>query len=205
MILVGLTGGIGSGKSTAAGMFKDEGADIIDFDLLARTVVEPGKPAWRKIVEYFGPNFLNPDGSINRAALGKVIFSEDTSRKALEDFVHPMILKERDRLVEKIRNKNPSSVVIVDFPLLFELGMDRDFDKTVLVYAPSDVQIKRVMQRDGLSKEEVEKRLKAQMPIDEKRRLSDYIIDAETTFAVMRHQVKGILYSLREISEKQIF
>jgi dephospho-CoA kinase len=82
--------------------------------------------------------------------------------------------------------------------------MGRDFDKTVLVYTPRDVQIKRVMQRDGLSKEEAEKRLKAQMPIDEKRRLSDYIIDAETTFAVMRHQVKAILYSLRDISIKQI-
>lgn len=204
MVIVGLTGGIGSGKSTAAGMFKDEGADIIDFDLLARTVVEPGKPAWRKIVEYFGPNFLNPDGSINRAALGKIVFSEDKSRKALEAFVHPMILKERDRLVEQIRDKNPSSVVIVDFPLLFELGMGRDFDKTVLVYTPRGVQIKRVMQRDGLSKEEAEKRLKAQMPIDEKRRLSDYIIDAETTFAVMRDQVKGIMHSLRGISEKKI-
>jgi len=204
MVIVGLTGGIGSGKSTTAGMFKEEGADIIDFDLLARTVVEPGKPAWRKIVEYFGPNFLNPDGSINRAALGKIVFSEDKSRKALEDFVHPMILKERDRLVEQIKDKNSSSVIIVDFPLLFELGMGRDFDKTVLVYAPRDVQIKRVMQRDGLSKEEAEKRLKAQMPIDEKRKLSDYIIEAETTFAVMRDQVKGIMHSLRGISEKKI-
>jgi len=204
MVIVGLTGGIGSGKSTTAGMFKEEGADIIDFDLLARTVVEPGKPAWRKIVEYFGPNFLNPDGSINRAALGKIVFSEDKSRKALEDFVHPMILKERDRLVEQIKDKNSSSVIIVDFPLLFELGMGRDFDKTVLVYAPRGVQIKRVMQRDGLSKEEAEKRLKAQMPIDEKRKLSDYIIEAETTFAVMRDQVKGIMHSLRGISEKKI-
>lgn len=204
MVTVGLTGGIGSGKSTAAGMFKDEGADIIDFDFLARKVIEPGKPAWRKIVEYFGEDFLNPDGSINRGALAEIVFSEEKSRKALERFTHPAILKERDRLVKQIGNEKPSSVVVVDFPLLFELGMAKDFDKTVLVYVSRDEQIKRVMQRDSLSKEDVEKRINAQMDIDEKKRLADYIIDAEMSFAAMRDQVKGIMHSLRGISEKKI-
>ena len=202
MVIVGLTGGIGSGKSTVTGMFKDEGAYIIDFDILARIVVEPGKPAWEKIVNYFGPHVLSSDGSIDRSALGKVIFYEEKSRKALEGFVHPMILKERDTLVEEIRDKNPSAVVIIDFPLLFELGMNKDFDKTILVYVPRDVQIKRVMQRDELSMEDVEKRLHAQMPIDEKRNLSDYIINAERAFGDMREQVKKVMYKLNKIAEK---
>lgn len=202
MVIVGLTGGIGSGKSTVAGMFKDEGASIIDLDVLARIVVEPGKPAWEKIVKHFGPRILFPDGSIDRSALGKVIFYEEKSRKALEDFIHPMILQERDTLVEEIRDKNPSSVVIIDVPLLFELGMNKDFDKTILVYVPRDVQIKRVMQRDGLSIEDVEKRLHAQMPIDEKRNLSDYIINAERAFGDMREQVKKVMYKLKKIAEK---
>jgi len=202
MVIVGLTGGIGSGKSTVAGMFKDEGAYIIDFDILARIVVERGKPAWEKIVKYFGPHVLFPDESINRAALGRVIFAEEKSRKTLEGFVHPMILKERDKLIEEIRDENPSSVVIIDFPLLFELGMNEDFDKTILAYVPRYVQIKRVMERDGLSMEDVEKRLNAQMPIDEKKNLSDYIINAERAFGDMRDQVKKVIYRLNKIAEK---
>jgi len=202
MVIVGLTGGIGSGKSTVAGMFKDEGSYIIDLDILARIVVEPGKPAWEKIVRYFGPHVLHSDGSIDRSALGKVIFYEENSRKALEDFVHPMILQERDTLVEEIRDKNPSAVVIIDVPLLFELGMKKDFDKTILVYVPRDEQIQRVMQRDGLSIEDIEKRLHAQMPIDEKRNLSDYIINAERDFGDMRKQVKKVMYKLKKIAEE---
>jgi dephospho-CoA kinase len=202
MVIVGLTGGIGSGKSTVAGMFQDEGAYVIDFDILARIVVEPGKPAWEKIAQYFGPNVLSSDGSINRPALGRVVFAEEKGRKALEGFVHPMILKERDKLIEEIRDENPSSIVIIDFPLLFELGMNEDFDKIVLAYVPRDVQIKRVMKRDGLSMEDVKKRLNAQMPIDEKRNLSDYIINAERAFGDMRGQMKKVMSELNKIAER---
>jgi dephospho-CoA kinase len=113
-----------------------------------------------------------------------------------------MILKERDKLIEEIRDENPSSIVIIDFPLLFELGMNEDFDKIVLAYVPRDVQIKRVMKRDGLSMEDVKKRLNAQMPIDEKRNLSDYIINAERAFGDMRGQMKKVMSELNKIAER---
>ena len=203
MVKAGLTGGIGSGKSNVALMFKDEGAYIIDFDELARIVVEPDKPAWRKIVGYFGNTILSPDRTLDRAALAKIVFSDNTSRKALEDFIHPMILMESDALIKDIIETNPSSIVIIDFPLLFELGMNEGFDKIILAYACRDIQLKRVMKRDDVSKEDVDERLKAQMPIEEKRVMSDYVIDTQGSFNDTRKQVKKVMSELRKF-EKQL-
>jgi len=179
MLIVALTGGIGSGKSTVARMFKDEGAHLIDFDYLARLVVEPDKPAWREIIDYFGPKILSYDRTLNRSALAKIIFSDDKSRKILESFTHPRIFEERDILIKAIKEKDPSSIVIIDFPLLFELGLNKKFDKVILAFVSRDVQLERVVKRDGLPREEVERRLNAQIPIEEKRALSDYTINKE--------------------------
>jgi len=116
MVIVALTGGIGSGKSTVARMFQDEGAYVIDFDFLARVVVEPDKPAWRDIIEYFGPEILSPDRTLNRSALAEIVFSDDESRKALEGLTHPRIFEESNALIEAIERKDPFSVVIIDLP-----------------------------------------------------------------------------------------
>ena len=131
MVIVALTGGIGSGKSTVARMFEDEGAYVIDFDYLARVVVKPDKPAWRDIVDYFGPEILSPDRTLNRSALAEIVFSDDESRKALEGFTHHRIFEESDALVKAIKRKDPCSVVIIDFPLLFELSLNEKFDKVI--------------------------------------------------------------------------
>ena len=201
MLIVGLTGGIGSGKSTVARMFKDEGAYVIDFDYLACLVVEPDKPAWRDIIDDFGPGVLSPDRTLNRSALAEIVFSDEKSRKALEGFTHPRIFQERDALINAIKRKDPSSIVIMDIPLLFELSLHKRFDKVILVYVPGVVQIKRATKRQGLAKEEVEKRLNAQIPIDEKRSLSDYIIDNKGSINETRDQVRKVIHGLRKLAK----
>jgi dephospho-CoA kinase len=203
MLIVALTGGIGSGKSTVARMFKDEGAHLIDFDYLARLVVEPDKPAWREIIDYFGPKILSYDRTLNRSALAKIIFSDDKSRKILESFTHPRIFEERDALIKAIKEKDPSSIVIIDFPLLFELGLNKKFDKVILVYVKRDIQLKRIIKRDGLEKEEVERRLDAQILIEEKRSFSDYIINNEGSLNNTRDQVRNIINELKELAKKK--
>ncbi|HUT69229.1 MAG TPA: dephospho-CoA kinase [Desulfatiglandales bacterium] len=203
MLIVGLTGGIGSGKSAVAEMFREEGAEVIDFDHLARLVVEPGKPAWRDIVDYFGPRILSSDRTLNRSALAEIVFSDEESRKALEGFTHPRIFEKRDALLERIKGKDPLSVVVIDFPLLFELGLRNGLDEVILVYVPREVQIERAANRNNLSREAVEKRLKAQMPIEEKRSLSDYVIDNQGSLTETRAQVQRIMRELRELSKQK--
>jgi len=203
MLVVGLTGGIGSGKSAVAEMFRKEGAEVIDFDYLARLVVEPGKPAWRDIVEHFGMRILFPDKTLNRSVLAEIVFSDEESRKALEGFTHPRIFEARDALLKRIKEKDPLSVVIIDFPLLFELGLRNRLDEVILVYVPREIQIERAANRDNLSREAVEKRLKAQMPIEEKRSLSDYVIDNQGDFAETRAQVHRIMLELRKLSKQK--
>lgn len=203
MVIVALTGGIGSGKSTVARMFKDEGAYVIDFDYLARVVVEPDKPAWRDIIDYFGPEILSPDRTLNRSALAEIVFSDDESRKALEGLTHPKIFEESEALVKAIRRKDPFSVVIIDFPLLFELSLDQKFDKIILAYVPRALQLKRIMERDGLAKEEVEKRLNAQISIEEKRSLSDYIINNQGGLNDTRDQVRKVIHELKELARNK--
>jgi len=203
MVTVGLTGGIGSGKSTVTRMFKDEGVHVIDFDCLARVVVEPDKPAWRDIVDYFGPGVLSSDRTLNRSVLAEIVFSDDKSRKALEYFTHPRIFEERDALIRAIKRKDPHSIVLMDFPLLFELGLRKMFDKVILVHVARAVQIERAVERGGLAREEVGKRLDAQIPIEEKRSLSDYIIDNEGSLDDTRDQVRRVINELRELAKER--
>jgi dephospho-CoA kinase len=205
MLMVGLTGGIGSGKSIVARMFADEGAYIIDLDELARRVVEPDKPAWKDVVAYFGTGILNPDRTVNRSALAEIVFSDPKSRRALEEFTHPRIFEDQEAFIEDVKDQDPCSVVVIEFPLLFELSFQKKFDKVILVYVSRDAQIRRARERDGLSEKEVEKRIRAQIPIDEKRSLADYIIDNEGSLGNTRDQVREVMRKLRSLTrEKEV-
>ncbi|MBE9591841.1 MAG: dephospho-CoA kinase, partial [Proteobacteria bacterium] len=171
----------------------------IDFDSLARVVVEHDTPAWRDIVDYFGPEVISPDRTLNRSKLAEIVFSDAKSRKALEGFTHPRIFKERDILIKDIKKKDPKAIVIVDIPLLFELSLKKKFDKVILVYVSRDVQVKRAVKRGVLAKEEVEKRLKAQIPIEDKKLLSDYIINNEGSLKYTRDQVRKVTHELKKL------
>jgi len=169
MLIVGLTGGIASGKSTIADMFKREGAYIIDIDMVSRDVVKSGRPAWQEVVHIFGKEVLNEDQTLNRKKVGDIVFSDAGKRKKLEKIIHPKITAEKLRQIGEIEAQNKRAIVIVDMPLLIETDKQDTVDKVVLVYASPRNQIERLVKRDGLSLEEAHKRLASQMPIENKK------------------------------------
>lgn len=177
MLLVGLTGGVAVGKSTVARAFRDCGAHVIDADLLARQVVEPGKPAWRDIVRTFGRDILRPDRSIDRAALGAIVFRDPAQLKRLGEIVHPRVAREQARLTRAIAKQDPKAVVIYDAPVLIEANAHRRMDRLLVVTADRETQIARLRARNGLSRAEALRRIRSQLPLAKKRALADTIID----------------------------
>ncbi|MCP9469642.1 MAG: dephospho-CoA kinase [Nitrospira sp.] len=197
MVLVGLTGGVATGKSTVASMFKRCGAVIIDADALARSVVEPGKPAWREIVKLFGRGVLNPDRTINRRVLGGIVFRDPEQLRRLERIVHPRVSREQRRLVRSAFARDPHAVVVYDVPLLFEAGIERTVDHIIVVSADRDIQIARLQKRDGLSRADAIRRIKSQMPLAKKRRLADFVLDGTTSKRTLFRQVKTLFQRLQ--------
>ena len=179
MLNVGLTGGIACGKSTVARMLAEKGAVLIDFDEIAHAVEEPRGPVWREIVRHFGEEILHEDLSIDRRRLGETVFADREKRELLNRLVHPAILEEWQRRLAEIRARRADAIVVSDIPLLIEAGMKSMVDLVLLVYITPEDQIQRVMARDGFSREEAERRLAAQMPIDEKLRWADIVIRNE--------------------------
>lgn len=177
MILVGLTGGVATGKSTVAAMFKRCGAVVIDADELARDVVKPGKPAWREIVRSFGNGLLNPDRTLNRQALGALVFRNKSKLRQLERIIHPRVAREQARLTRQAERNDPEAVVVYDVPLLFETGIDKRVDKIIVVTADRETQIARLKKRNRLSRAEAIRRIQSQMPVAKKVRLADVVID----------------------------
>ncbi|MGO9137684.1 MAG: dephospho-CoA kinase [Syntrophales bacterium] len=192
MLKVGLTGGIASGKSTVAKMFEDEGAYLIDFDELAHFVEEPDQPAWKAIVEFFGREILNEDGSINRAKLGQIVFSDQEKLSRLNSIVHPAVFDLWRRRIEDIRQMNPRAIVVSDVPLLIEVSMQHLFDVVILVYVSPEDQISRLRERNEYSRKEAESRLDKQMPIDEKIPYADYVIDNKGPIETTRSIVSAV-------------
>ncbi len=197
MILVGLTGGVATGKSTVAEMFTQCGALVIDADQLARDVVEPGKPAWREIVKTFGKTILNPDRSLNRQALGAIVFRHPAKRRALETIIHPRVAREQVRLTREAARQDPQSVVIYDVPLLFEAGIDKRVDQTIVVTADRNTQIARLKKRNGLSRAEALRRIRSQMPLVKKIRRADQVLHGTLPRPALRKQVGQLFKSLR--------
>jgi dephospho-CoA kinase len=197
MILVGLTGGVATGKSTVAKMFKQCGAAVINADLLARQVVEPGKPAWRAIVKLFGKTVLNQDRSLDRQALGSIIFHNPKKRRQLERIIHPRVAREQTRLTKAITRKDPNAVVIYEVPLLFEAGVDKRVDKIIVVTADRNIQIARLKKRNGLSRAEAIRRIRSQMPLAKKTQQADHLLNGTLPRPSLRRQVGQLFRSLR--------
>ena len=172
-----MTGGIASGKSTVARMFEDKGAYLIDFDLLGHLAESPDQPAWKAIVEYFGSDALREDGTIDRGKLGKIVFSDPDKLSVLNSIVHPAVYALWRRMLADVEKRDTRAIVIADIPLLIETKAQHLFDLIILVYVPADVQIERLVERDEFSRAEAEKRLAAQMPIDEKISQADFVIN----------------------------
>lgn len=196
MKVIGLTGGIATGKSTVCAILKKAGAVIIDADRIARQVVKKGLPAYREIVKNFGESILLPDGEINRSVLGNIIFTEPKRKQLLNRIVHPHVRSEMDRRLNKLKNPTPDTIVVLDIPLLFEAGFDKDVDTVIVVYAPEQTQIKRLMKRDNISKTDAVARVQSQMPIEEKKDRATIVIDNSGTIEDTRKQTLEILKAL---------
>jgi len=202
MLNVGLTGGIASGKSTVSRILAEKGAVLIDFDEMAHAVQDPGGPVWREIIRHFGREMLLEDGTIDRRKLGETVFADREKRELLNRLVHPAIFEEWQRRLAKIRAARADAIVVSDIPLLIEAGMKEMVDLVLLVCITPEEQIRRVMARDGFSREEAERRLAAQMPIDEKLRSADIVIRNEGSPEETRWAVSTVWMELN-IREKR--
>ena len=200
MVRVGLTGGIASGKSTVSEAFARLGAKVLDADEVAREVVLPGKPAWTKLRHTFGSEFFHPDGRLNRSKLRRLVFADPEQRSRLNAIVHPEVMREIDFRFEQLTTSAQDAVVVVDVPLLLEVGVAHRFDKVIVVYANESVQIKRLRQRDGLSMEGARRALSTQMVLDKKVEQADYVIDNSGTQDETQAQVEKVWQKLLELA-----
>ncbi len=198
MQVIGLTGGIATGKSTVSALLEKAGAVVIDADRIARQVVKKGLPAYREIVENFGEAILLPDGEINRSALGDIIFNDPREKQLLNRIVHPYVRKEQNRHLKQIEKNDPDAIVILDIPLLIETQTYMDLSELIVVYAPEHIQIARLMQRDGISKTDALARVRSQMPIEEKKGKATIVIDNSGTRENTRKQTLKIFQQLKD-------
>jgi len=195
-LILGLTGGIACGKSTVADMLQELGAETIDFDLLARLVVEPGKPALRRIAEYFGADILQKDGNLDRKKLSKIVFQDKEKRRKLESFTHPAINDEYFRHIAALAEKSPGKIIQAVIPLLFEFNLQNMADKILVVYIPREKQIERLARRDGISAAEAVRIVDTQMPVEEKVRRADFVIRNDGDIEDTRRDVEKLWGSL---------
>jgi len=201
--VLGVTGGIASGKTTVANMLEDLGVPIIDFDLLSRQVVEPGQPAFKDITDYFGDGVIDKNGTLDRKRLSTIVFRNPAKRKILEGITHPRILEAFLRQVRKMAEKDSHRIVQAVIPLLFEVNLTHLVHKVLVVYVSPDKQIERLTRRDKISHKEAENILKAQMPIDQKVPKADFVIHNEGNVDKTRKAVYALWRSLKEAQQER--
>ena len=196
MLKVGLTGSIAVGKSHVLRMFAELGCHVIDADRIARDVVAPETAGLKSVVATFG-DVLNVDGSLNRAKLGQIVFADETKRQKLNSLLHPLIIAAQDEQIREIELRDPDGVAIIDAALMIESGGYQRLDKLIVVYCQPEIELERLMKRDGLSREAAQERIKTQMPQEEKKKYADFLIDTSGSFDDTRTQVVSVFEQLR--------
>jgi dephospho-CoA kinase len=191
---IGLTGGIATGKSYVAGKIKEAGVPMIDADVLSREVVAPGTPGLAAVRRRFGPDAVRRDGTMDRVRIAQIVFKDKRARLDLEAIIHPAVQKAIDEFFATLPKRTPFA--IADIPLLFETGRDNQFNAVVVVACPRELQLQRLMERNKLSKEDAERRLNAQLPIDQKVKKATYVIRTEGTFEETDAQVVDLIKKL---------
>ena len=197
MYLIGLTGGIASGKSTVARRLVEHGAVHIDADQLARRVVEPGKPALAAIVEEFGSSVLRADGSLDRAKLGELVFADDAARAKLNAIVHPAVRALSAKLIERAAQEDPDAVVVYDVPLLVEAAVDHPFDLIVVTSAPRKTQVERLVEQRGFDPLQAQARVDAQVDNRSRLAIADVVIDTDGSLAHTMSQADALWNRIR--------
>ncbi len=195
-MIVGLTGGVASGKSLVAGELKKLGAHIIDADVISREIVEPGSEAYRDIVREFGEGVLRADGTIDRKALGRIVFADPARLSALNGITHPRIIEKIRSGMKALGERFADALIVVDAALLIEVGLHREMSRVIVVYADEDRQVERIMARDGLGEKEARERINSQMPLSRKVEYADFVIDNNGSVEDTRRLVKELYLKL---------
>ena len=197
MIIVGLTGSIGTGKSTVSNIFRELGAYIVDWDELARDVTRPHLKAWKEIVECFGKDFLNNDLTLNRQKLADVIFADREKVKKLNHIVHPEVFKEDERITNEVKSHDPDALIIKEIPLLYEVANPTFVDKVIVVSTNEQTQLRRLEEK-GMSRKDAQNRIKSQLPLEEKIKSADFVIYNDGSLKETKRQVEAIYSLLRQ-------
>jgi dephospho-CoA kinase len=198
MLLVGLTGGIASGKSVVAARLAEHGAVVVDADVIAREVVEPGTPALARIADAFGDGVIAADGSLDRAALGAIVFADPERLAVLNGITHPAVLEESHRRFAAAGAADPDAVVVYDVPLLTEVRGKAEFDVVVVVSAPEEVRIERMVSLRGMSRDDAERRIRSQAPDEQRRAMADIVIESGGTLDETLEQADAAWLELRQ-------
>jgi dephospho-CoA kinase len=200
MLLVGLTGGVASGKSTVSRILEEEGATLIDADQIAKELVRPGTPVFLELIRAFGEKILQENGSLDRKALAARVFSDSEQRSVLNRILHPRIKEEIRRRVREVVERDPAAIVIIDAALLIEAGHDREMDKVIVVTSRAEQQIQRLNERNGMAPEEAERILASQMPQEEKLEAADFVLRNEGSLEETAKRTKEVFQKLKKIA-----
>lgn len=192
-MIMGLTGGIASGKSTVSALLVSKGARLVDADAIAREIMLPGHEVLASVAEFFGAEVLQPDGTLNRSKLGDIVFRDPEARKTLNGLTHPVIRRITRERMEAFEREDASRLTVVDIPLLYETEQEDLFEKILVVYVPREVQIQRLIARNGLTEEQARARLDSQMDIELKREKADYVIDNSGDPAETEKQIERLM------------
>jgi dephospho-CoA kinase len=201
MLRVGLTGGIACGKSTVAGVMRERGCEILEADPVAHQVMEPGQPAYQDVVAEFGRTILDTDGRIDRKRLGPIVFADSAKLQKLNRIIHPRVLEILDRRLAQLEREKKARIAVVEAALLIEADYHRRLDVLVVVWCTREQQIERLLAR-GLTREQAEQRIAAQMPLEQKRRVADEVIDATGTLENSRRQTEALVERLTQLVKK---
>jgi dephospho-CoA kinase len=199
MLKIGLTGGIATGKSYVLSVLQELGCEVIDADAIVHQLMEPGQPAYQEIIDHFGREVIGSEGKIDRAKLGAIVFADKTQREKLNSIIHPRVYEAQARWFSEVEQRNSTAIAVVDASLMIETGSYRRFDKVVVVYCETELQIERLMTRNNFTREQALARINAQMPSDEKLKYADYTIDTSDGFEKTRRQVEYLYAGLQNI------
>lgn len=201
MLRVGLTGGIATGKSTVGRMFVELGCHLIDSDGITHRLFEPGQPVYNAVVQEFGKRILAIDGTIDRRILGGIVFKEDPdARFKLNKMVHPAVIQRQQEWLQEVEAGDPGGIAIVDATLMIEVGTYKNYEKVVVVTCSPEVQRQRLKERSGLSSDDIEARIRSQMPMSEKIKFADFVIENSGDLEATRRQVAEANSRLRELA-----
>ena len=202
MFIIGLTGGIASGKSLVARVFQDLGAHLIDADRIVHELLEPDHQAWREVLDHFGKDILLPDNTIDRRKLGDIIFNDAEKREWLNKCLHPRVFEIYATQVCHLRCRQPDAIIVFDVALLIETGFYRTMNTVVVVYATKEQQIERLTSRHQLTRAQALSRIESQMPLDEKRKYADHVIDNSGTREETQRQARELFKKMKQETER---